>query len=274
MKRILIPTDFSDNAQKAAEYAIRLFVDEAELILIHTYQIPHSGANVLISVQDILEKDAKKMLKDEEERLIGIFPQARPKLSIEARLGEPQEVLRRMIEEDMADLIVMGTQGASGLKGILVGSVASSVLERVNAPIIAIPSEAELHLPKNIAFAADDQSLNDLSLPEVVADLAIKNASHVHVINVINKEEARTVGVSDTSQSKPIGLLNEVKQTYHFLEDDDVVHGLDAFLEKHDVNLLALVNRKQDLFSMLFNRSVTKRMMLHAKTPILAIPQD
>lgn len=274
MKRILIPTDFSDNAKKAAEYAIRLFADEAELTLVHAYQIPHSGANVLISVQDILEKDANKMLKDEKERLSEIFPQAGTDLILEARLGEPQEVLRRMYMDKEADLIVMGTQGATGLKGILLGSVASSVLERVHAPILAIPSEAELQLPKNIAFAADDKSLNDLSLPEVITELAVKYAGHVHVVNVVSEEEARTVGVSSEAESKPIGSLKNVGQTYHFLEDEDVVHGLDAFLEKHDVNLLALVNRKQDLFSMLFNRSVTKRMMLHAKTPILAIPQD
>jgi hypothetical protein len=52
----LIPTDFSPNAQKAADYAVRLFSDVSELVLVHTYQIPHSGANVLISVQDLLEK--------------------------------------------------------------------------------------------------------------------------------------------------------------------------------------------------------------------------
>ncbi|MFT4526859.1 MAG: nucleotide-binding universal stress UspA family protein [Bacteroidia bacterium] len=88
-----------------------------------------------------------------------MFPNSKSSLSVEARLGEPQEVLRRMITEKETDLVVMGTQGATGLKGILVGSVASSVMESLNAPILAIPIEAELHLPKSIAFAADDKSL-------------------------------------------------------------------------------------------------------------------
>lgn len=273
MKRILIPTDFSINAQKAAEYAVRLFSDESELVLVHTYQIPHSGANVLISVQDILEKDAVKLLDEEKNRLINLFPNAKESFLVEARLGEPQEVLRRMIVERETDLVVMGTQGATGLKGILVGSVASSVLERVNAPILAIPMNAELHVPKNIAFAADDQSLNGLSLPSIVNQMAVKHASHVHIVNIVGKDESRTVGVSDSTDAKPIDSLKDVHQTYHFLEDDDVVHGLDTFLERHQINLLSLINRKQDLFSMLFNRSVTKRMLLHSKTPILAIPQ-
>lgn len=274
MKRILIPTDFSPNAQKAADYAVRLFSEESEMVLVHSYQIPHSGANVLISVQDILEKDALKLLETEKARIVDLFPGAKTSLSIEARLGEPQEVLRRMITEKETDLVVMGTQGATGLKGILVGSVASSVLERVNAPIMAIPMEAELHLPKSIAFAADDESLNGLNLPSIVNDLAVKHASHVHVLNVVGKDESRTVGVSDSTSAKPIDSLENVQQTYHFLEDDDVVHGIDAFLEKHQVDLLSLINRKQDLFSMLFNRSVTKQMILHSKTPILAIPQN
>jgi nucleotide-binding universal stress UspA family protein len=63
MKRILIPTDFSPNAQKAVDYAVRLFSDESELVLVHTYQIRHTGANVLISIQDLLEKEALNLLQ-------------------------------------------------------------------------------------------------------------------------------------------------------------------------------------------------------------------
>ncbi|MFT4525027.1 MAG: hypothetical protein ACI85F_001179 [Bacteroidia bacterium] len=94
------------------------------------------------------------------------------------------------------------------------------------------------------------------------------------MINVVGKDESRTVGVSDSSDAKPINSLKDVQQTYHLLEDEDVVHGLDEFLQKHHVDLLSLINRKQDLFSMLFNRSLAKRMLLHSKTPILAIPQS
>lgn len=273
MKRVLIPTDFSSNAKKAAEYAIMVFGDEAEITLVHAYQIPHSGATVLISVQDIIEKDSKKMLEEERVRLSEKHPSLRSRIAIESRLGEPQEVLRKLINEAGADMVVMGTQGATGLKGILVGSVAASVMERVNVPVLAIPAEAEINDPINIAFAADDQSLNELKLPEIVREMAVKYASEVHVINVVGKEEARSVGMSGSAESEPITTLKGVKQTYHFLEDKDVTHGLDEYLGKHNVDLLALVNRKQDLFSMLFNRSVTKSMMLHSKTPILAIPQ-
>jgi hypothetical protein len=156
----------------------------------------------------------------------------------------------------------------------LVGSGASSVMERVNAPILAIPLEAELPSPKNIAFSADDKSLNTFVIPQIVNDLAIKHASDVHIINVVGKGEARTVGVSESSVTLPIESIGEVQQTYHFLENDDVVLGLAPFMDKYQIDVLCLINRKQDLFNMLFNRSVTKRMLLHSKTPNLAIPQD
>lgn len=272
MFTVIVPTDFSVNAQKAANYAMSLFDESADIHLVNAFQIPHSGATVMISLTEILEKDATELLESEKQRLLSEFIGSDDRVTTVARMGEPETVIRRYAKEVNADLVIMGTQGASGIKGMLIGSVASSVLESSVIPVMTVPAECDLGLPTKIAFAADEAALNQMQIPDKLADLANFYSAEIHVVNVVSAEKAKETGLSGDESGRSINLINGLSHVYHFVVDEDVEHGLEAFLKGHPINLLALVNRKHDLVSRLFNRSMTKRMMLHSKTPILAIP--
>ncbi|MFN7012968.1 MAG: universal stress protein, partial [Bacteroidia bacterium] len=125
MKKILFPTDFSDNAAKAMQYALLLAKElNADLILLNTYKIPAGGNTSIKSTHlaEILKADA-------EEGLQKVLKEIRSNKEFDAvsietvsKQGDLVQLVNEMSEEFMFDLVVMGTKGATGAKEVLVGS--------------------------------------------------------------------------------------------------------------------------------------------------------
>ncbi len=268
MQNILIPSDFSANAQKAAAYAISLFGAKANYTLVNSYEVPHSGATMLISIADILEKDSLQLLREEQGRLFNLFPDLKDNISVKTLMGAPSVAIAKLAEE--ADLVVMGTKGASGLKEVLVGSVASNTLNDVKCPVIAVPESADLTIPKKLLFAADDKSLMEGKLPDGMAEIAQRFDAEVLLLNVVPKGEISHVGNDPDHDRKAIGVFERVKHSFHFIEEDDVNKGIEAFMKDHQVDMLAMITRRNDLFSRLFGLSNTKAMMMHTHVPLVA----
>jgi len=144
IKQILVPTDFSDNAQNALDYAIDLAKQtSAKLHLLHTPVIPtyllmdlsyspgpEAITRILNEAQDALDKQAKRV----EEAGIEHFSAIRE--------GTVHEVIRDYAREHDVDLVVVGTHGRSGVSRLMYGSVTERVVKTVHTPIIVVPPGA------------------------------------------------------------------------------------------------------------------------------------
>lgn len=270
MYNILIPTDFSDNATKAMLYAVELFGTDTKYTLVNGYEVPHSGANMLISIADILEKDALQLLNDSRDQLLETHPDLQGKVEVRAVMGMPSDAVRKLIDTNEFDLVVMGTKGATGLKEVFLGSVASSILSDVNIPVIAVPESAKLTELRSILFAADDKCLSEGVLPKELEKLCAKVNAEVIVLNVVPEGESMHVGNSESQVHRPDGIFNGVKHHVQFIESDNVNKGIESFMAKNNVDMLAMITRKNDLFSRLFSKSNTREMVMHTHIPIFA----
>jgi nucleotide-binding universal stress UspA family protein len=270
MPNILIPTDFSDNANKAISYAISLFGTDSNYTLVNGFEVPHSGATMLISIADILEKDALQLLNDTRENLISGIPSLNGKLDVRAVMGTPDVAIRKLLATGDFDVLVMGTKGATGVKEVLIGSVAANVIGEVKIPVIAVPADTEVESPKRILFAVDDQCLTEGKLPEALQTLATDMDAEVMIVNVVPNGEGAHAGSSKEQQGRGSGAFEGVKHSIHFIESNDVNQGIEDFIQENDVNMVAMVTRKQDLFSRLFGRSNTKAMAMHKHIPLFA----
>ena len=271
MKKILIPTDFSDNAHHAARYALSLFGGSASYTLVNAYQLPHSGSTMLISLADILQRDSEQLLNEELVRLEDEFPYLLNAVSVLAEMGQPDVVLRKLVDKQGFDLVVMGTKGASGLKGILVGSVASNVIQSVSCPVLAVPDKVSLKEPENIVFASDDVTLQSDHCPDVLHYIADRSNAKVLILNVVNEPDKVVAGHSDRL---PINTFDGVPHSYHFEEGEHVGEAIATFAVKHEAGIIAMVRRKKDLFANLFGMSNTKEMIQRSELPLLVLPSD
>ena len=152
IKKILLPTDFSDYSKAAAAYASE-FADRfgAELHILHVLQdlvamVPEPGL-AFPPPGDYMQE-----LQESAEKALAQLPQPPLKdasrVIRETRQGPPFVEIIRYARESEIDLIVMGTHGRSGLAHILLGSVAEKVVRKSPCPVLTVrPSEHKFELP-------------------------------------------------------------------------------------------------------------------------------
>ena len=164
MKTIFVPTDFSDNADNALYFAIELAKKQnAKLVLIHAFQLPIVVAAV---PYDIINNEKLELKKEAENNLKAQCLKIKHSgnLTYEYILeeGPAVDVILKHAKEKKADIIIMGTKGASGLKAVLFGSITESVIEKTELPVLAIPNKTKFSTPiKTITFATN-YNLNEI----------------------------------------------------------------------------------------------------------------
>ena len=143
--KVFFPTDFSKNAQRALPFAATIAsAAGAELILFHASQ------RALDFAPDF-EKEKKKAIEEASKEFDKMLSQLNEnneyrdlKISTILQSGHPAVGLLSQVEETGADLIVMGTKGATANRSVLFGSIASSIINKSDIHLLAVPPEATL----------------------------------------------------------------------------------------------------------------------------------
>jgi nucleotide-binding universal stress UspA family protein len=142
IRRILVPTDFSHDAEDAIHTALALLRDldkGAHLILLHVYHLPieYTAYGTIPTSVHYLEDAGAAAEARLDETAASL---AREGLMVEpvARQGYPPEVIVEEAEERQVDLIAMGTHGRSGLAHLLLGSTAERVVQRAPCPVLTV----------------------------------------------------------------------------------------------------------------------------------------
>jgi nucleotide-binding universal stress UspA family protein len=146
IQRIMLATDFSDSAQNATDAAID-FAQKlgARLTLLHVYDAPsYVGAYgdvyyaVPSKVADQLRDDAERALERLRERAEAAGVSA----DILAIEGLARDVIVAAATSRHSDLLVIGTHGRTGLKHLLLGSVAERVVRTAPCPVLTVHAPA------------------------------------------------------------------------------------------------------------------------------------
>jgi nucleotide-binding universal stress UspA family protein len=157
IRQILVPTDFSPNAQHAINYAVELAkACSAKVHLLHTPVVPTyllmdlSYSPGPEAVTRILN-DAQDSLDAESE----LVAEAGVELFTAIREGTVHEVVRDYAKEHDIDVVIVGTHGRTGVAKLMYGSVTERIVKTVPAPIIVVPPGEHRALPTCIAIAYD-----------------------------------------------------------------------------------------------------------------------
>jgi len=141
-RTILVPTDFSEDAEAAlatAERTLRLVEAETRVILLHVFHVPaeYRSYGPAGSFFEFTEELSQTL----NERIAALAKPFRDQgLVVDAMVAEgiPAEVIVREAEERQVDLIAMGTHGRSGLAHLLLGSTAERVVQHAGCPVLTV----------------------------------------------------------------------------------------------------------------------------------------
>jgi universal stress protein A len=145
LRNIIVPTDFSPHAEMALEHAIEFAKRfSAKIHLLHAYQVTLliTGPEQFVLPADLIESGreaARAQLEGLEKRL----EQARVQYQSHLSPMAPVTAILELAESLPADLIVMGTRGLTGMKHVLVGSLAERTVRLASCPVMTVKGKSE-----------------------------------------------------------------------------------------------------------------------------------
>lgn len=275
MKSILVPTDFSENANTAIEFALELakpFDAKVLVANIYTPNTIHFGI-----VNPAIREETESARKVAEAKLISICNIAKDQYgptacSYEFVVGEMVESIQELVTKYSVNLIVMGTRGATGLSKIFFGSNTVRVLEKVMCPVLAIPQDSAFKTPQRIVYASDFNISELKHINELVTIAKAFGAELIMTHVTTNSETLLSEEMLQRNFSKRVGeITNYSPITYLVKYDEDIGRALESFAIQVDADWIAMLTHKRSLFEKLYNPSLTKAMAYHTKIPLLAL---
>jgi nucleotide-binding universal stress UspA family protein len=152
LKRILVPTDFSETSAAATQYAIALAESMGSQVhLLHVLDNPLAyawGAEAFIEPPAEYYERIEQRARERMEQVLTEAQRKKFDAQLELRTGSPFAEIIGYAEERKIDLIVMGTHGRGAVAHMLLGSVAERVVRRSPCPVLTVreperPAETE-----------------------------------------------------------------------------------------------------------------------------------
>jgi nucleotide-binding universal stress UspA family protein len=280
MKRILVPTDFSPTAEKAFRFALDLAQRaKGTVILYHTY-IPVESTFVGT------EKTRKQYNTQTEVNIVKRLQRLCKKVTADTTGVTVSTIVGRsplidnilgFAEHNQVDLIVMGTQGASGLKKTIIGSVAARVVEKSNLPVLLVPEKYEMAEPGQFVFATNFSTTDKAALTSVgeIAKLYNAGITVLHFLSFYTAMAEKEKGKKDfdTYAHYLQRELNKYKIHFHLLEVESVSETMETLEKKFPYDIMTMVRRKKTFLEKFFVKSFTQNMAYITKKPLLIVPE-
>lgn len=270
MKRILVPTDFSDCANSAANAAIQIAkVANAQIDFFHILVTPIDWVKLDIKKEKQYPEVKKKIgyAKSELEKWKRVAQQSGLKSEKILTFSQGTEIIVEHAQSHKYDLIVMGSHGISGLKEAIMGSNTQKLVREATTPVLVIKEQVKEFKVKNIVFASTFIEEVHHPFRHIIA-FADLMKTHIHLLYINDPNHFEE---SKTSESRMKGFLEKCPRgtcSINVYNDFSPEKGILHFAENRAVDLIAVVTHGKRGF---FKSSLTERLVNHSSLPILSV---
>ncbi|MCL5128264.1 universal stress protein [Algibacter sp. L4_22] len=275
-RKILLPTDFSDNAWSATVYALKLFAEqECTFYFLNSIVVKvNMLSNVSNKLITTMRENAMVELLDLKELVQSSDPNPKHDFDIILSSDDLNKAVKNAVEKHDISLIIMGTKGATGAKELFFGSNTVSLIMKIkNCPVLMIPEEFDFIKPKQIAFPTDYNHFYHANEIKSLRELADLYSSEIRIVHIDVEEE-----LSDKQSDNLIVLESYLKNnnfSLHWMPNyAEKVEEINDFIEELDIDILAMVKHNHNFFQKILNEPVIKDLGFHAKIPFLVIPES
>ncbi|MCC7232033.1 MAG: universal stress protein [Bacteroidia bacterium] len=270
IRKILVPTDFSDTSRNALHYAVQMALrQKANIVLFHAAHVP-AVANeeiLLQSTRNSVESEAMNHLEALKLDMVREF--GFDGIEMITSFGFAVDEINTLVKEQSIDLIVMGTRGASGLSEILIGSNTAEVIEHCVCPVLVVPENARFRIPEAVAFATNYAD-NDFQSLYLLTEMMKPFGARIAILHIENREEKTEVRFMDWFKGQVQTNIPYSNFSFHLIQGSNLEETLNDFVMNNGISIVAVAMRKRSFFDKLTNRSFTKKMVYHSDIPLLA----
>ena len=264
---ILVPTDFSEVANVALQYAAMLAQKlDAKLILMHVVP-PHTMWWSLAG--DNLVNDARKRQENIKAKLIrkGIDTD---KIELQVFYQFPlNEWINDFVTKNRIDFAVIGTSGA-GLKRTIMGSFALGMIEHLSVPVIAVPEGSKMKTISHILYPVDLEDQEE----EIKTLLAFAKTfdAFIHMVHISDNETQEKSIAAEKLRKMAVEIGYE-KITTNVKTGFPIESMIEESIREKNADLLVMFPKKKGFFKQVFKGSVTEEISHKITIPLLAIKQ-
>lgn len=273
-RKILLPTDFSENAWSAILYAINLYSkEECTFYLLNAWTFINSGSRTYITssyIDDLKEQSVQNLYALKEK--------------VQNKSNNPNHKFETIFSEndffdcvDVAakkydvDLIIMGTKGVSGIGQILFGSNTVKLMNEIKTcPILAVPENYKFISPEHIAFPTDYTRNYGTEL-SYLKDFAKFHGSEIKVVHINLKKNLTALQNKNLASLKE--NLSELPNSFHWIEElGNKRNTIKNFINEYGIDLLAMINYKHSFLENIVKEPIIKKLGYKARVPFFVIP--
>ena len=270
MKKILVPTDFSTCAGSALKYALGLAQKiEAEITVLHVI-FPNDGINNNLYdafwIDDYVTQ-RNRDLKEWSSQIKADLGNPEVKVHYACSIGFPVGVIADTASEMGATFVVMGTMGATGLKGILLGSTAGGVIAQAKIPVFTVPAGATFGPKADFVLATDFNMRTDKKSHKALELVLQAHGAKLTLLHVLKEGENPQPDREQAISSQ----LEGIDHHFRYIHDNDVPNAVDNFIESTNAGGLIAVAHNHSLLHQLFYRSVSRAMAGRVQVPMLSL---
>jgi len=276
MRKILIPTDFSENALNAIIYATRLFkYDTCEFIILHAFA-EDVYENTLEMPSHFLEQYKEKVKESSDRSLqevvVEILENAHnPKHDFEyvSIFDDVVDACNQLVDKHNIDLIIMGTKGEANHENLTFGSKTLQVVKYVACPVLMVPQQFHKNQPENILFATDYMIPYKRRELKLVSTIAKNFGAMINFLHITKIENSSHRQLDNKSFLEACTKHNQT--TFFNMQGESVPKVIHEFIAANGVNLLVMVNSHHSYMESLLETSKIDQLGLKIEIPFLVL---
>ncbi|UZR93545.1 universal stress protein [Chondrinema litorale] len=280
IKKILVPTDFSTEANNALAVAVEI-ADRinAEITLLHIVDIPYVGHEDNLGIMGYTEDHAEnpafyklymeKLMETTKGRIQALKDQY-PHSTIKEHVvfDSFQKHMAKFVVKDQTDLIVIGSKGASGIDEVFVGSNTEKVIRYSKVPVLTVKHYPEGFDPRKIVFASNFKKVPEKTIT------ALKSFQEIFMAELVFVK----IITPNTFETTPdtLNLINEFAKSHGFEDYKAEVfnyfteeEGIRAFGHEISADIMAMSTHGRTGISHLLFGSIAEEVANHASIPVL-----
>lgn len=273
IKKIVIPYDFSETADLSLEHAIFMAkLMQAEITLLHivetvsfTSAISHAFSGFEKKIETATNEKLEQLAKD-------IHIKSGVTLKIRTEVGRIYKKICSVAEDIDADVIIMGTHGASGYQKFSVGTNTSRVVQEAPCPVISVQTHAKGVGFTKIVLPIDESTESRQKVPFAVG-LAQHYGAHIHIVGLINFTGADIIRKFKIKVEQVEEYVNQHGLGYDttYSEGNDLAAMTMKAAEEANADLLVIMTEQQQLITGFLLGTYATKVVNNSKVPVLSI---
>lgn len=276
MKKILVPTDFSEQAENALDVAYKIARrSNATITLLNVIESPGGsasfdtmgGASTIDPMDNVFIVEMMKSMKNKMDEVVNNSKYSDVNLEHEVRVGNPFSSISSDVVKHEMDLVVMGSRGSSGVEEVLIGSNTEKVVRRAKCPVLTVKNKINIDAVKDIVFASDfkeDQA-------EVIRELKKLQqlfGAKLHMVKVNTPNNFSSERDMKRLMQDFVDKNQVENYDLHIYNDVVEEDGIIYFAEDINADMIALATHGRTGLMHLLSGSIAEDVVNHSKRPV------